>query len=708
MLACVVQIDGYDPVAAAAVTLYASSVDDASVCHLNGQTWWPALAKLPTLRYDFFDGAFGGQITAPSSSLSMQVEPWANFARYALADARFRLWTGNVGDAWGSYTLRFDGRVSAQPKIKDGQAQIDFAVDDRWLDTALLTTYAGTTGAEGPAALKGSPKPLSLGAPRYVPGVLIDSVNSVFQVSAYGSIQGFEYALERLLRFGSSIGDYASYSALVAASIPAGRWGTAKAVGMARFGAPPTGQVSFLVQGDNAGTDGWARKPGQLIRRLAILSGGTGKIDDTSLNALDTARPYNLSIYLDQQTTARDLIQKIAASVNAVAVMSWTGKLFVLPVGLSSPTLTLAADGSALPPVTSVEQIDIAAPFKKLAIGAERAWQVHSLDQIAFTATLIDLGAYASGTTYREGNIVQDQQTSWIYINPTATAGNAPPTLPTKSNSYWRSFGGTAADWDDIVGADKPADNADVTAAQVPSFMGIPSFAIAADYLGNVTTMVPFDRQFSAFQGTTDVTTSTNWVLSNKSPSGLAISVNNTTAKGLVTIGSGIVSGTATLTGTLPNGTTVVIPISVDKKNAGTPVSGGSGATSGTMTALASTSSASYAVASSEVVVRSDGSGNLRVTFDIVCSGATSPLSNRNAGVKLSYATSSGGSLTDIVAEQASGNYAPGNIDGQISYGETTVAMPAPNTDYYFKAQTRKVSGTGSVTFPSVTIGIRQ
>ena len=436
MVAVLVQIDGYDPAAAAAVTLYAGSHDDTAVCHLNGQTWMPALAKLPVLRYDLFDGTFGGGITTPSTSLTLQAEPWPNLGRYMLADARLRLWTGNTGDAWGSYTLRFDGRVTDQPKLADGKAEVSFAVDDRWLDTAFLTTYAGTTGIEGPAGLKGQVKPLALGAPAYVPGRLIDSVNSVFQVNAYGSVQGFTAALEKLARFGAATADYATYAALIAASLAPGTWATCKASGLARFGAPPTGQVSFLLQGDNSGTDGWARKPGQLIRRLALLSGGTGKVDDTSLNALDTARPYNLSLYLDEQTTARDAIQKIAASVNAVAGVSWTGQLFVLPVAIGTAAVTLAADGSALPPVGQVQQIEIAAPFKTLALTAERAWAVHQLSDIAFTATLIDLGAYNAATTYREGNIVALLDGSrYMYSAITPTSGNSPPNA-----TYWTAL----------------------------------------------------------------------------------------------------------------------------------------------------------------------------------------------------------------------------------------------------------------------------
>jgi hypothetical protein len=86
MLGVVVQIDGFDPLLAQPITLRAASHDDPTVCHAGGgDPWWPALIKLPTLRYDLFDGAFGGEITAPSSSLTLAAEPWPNLGRYALA-----------------------------------------------------------------------------------------------------------------------------------------------------------------------------------------------------------------------------------------------------------------------------------------------------------------------------------------------------------------------------------------------------------------------------------------------------------------------------------------------------------------------------------------------------------------------------------------------------------------------------------------------
>ena len=497
MLGVLAQIDGYDPVAAATVTLRGASVDDTAVCHLDNQVWWPGLIQLPTLAYDLFDGGFGGAIGTPASSMALAVEPWPNLPRYNLADARIRLWTGEVGAPWANWTQRFDGRVSNQPVVDQGVATLGFAVDDRWLDKPLLATYAGTTGAEGPAALKGTVKPLALGAPRYATGVLIDPVNSVFQVSGYGAIEGVEAALDRLVRFTASAGDYATYAALVAATIAPGQWATCKAAGLVRFGAPPVGPVSFLLRGDKAGADGWARKPGQLIRRIALLAGGAGKIDDASLNALDAARPYNLSVYVGEQTTARELIQSIAASVNHVAGVSWLGKLFVAPVGIATASLTLQADGSALPPVAAVQQMEMGTPWTKLAIEAEKTVTVHAYSDVAFTAELVDMGDYSdqpAGTVFREGNIVQDQGSSWLYINPTPTSGNAPPTLPTTSNSYWKALAKAGDKGDKGDPGDDGAPGA--PGADGQTLYEWVAYADSPDGTVNFTTGAPGDRVY--------------------------------------------------------------------------------------------------------------------------------------------------------------------------------------------------------------------
>lgn len=47
-------------------------------------------------------------------------------------------------------------------------------------------------------------------------------------------------------------------------------------------------------------------------------------------------------------------------------------------------------------------------------------------------------GDYNAGTTYALNDVVLETGSSWVYINATPGAGNAPPTLPTTSNSYWQ------------------------------------------------------------------------------------------------------------------------------------------------------------------------------------------------------------------------------------------------------------------------------
>lgn len=440
------QIDAFARVGGAATTIRLASHDDDRLCHLDPQTpaapWWPAIARLPTLSYDFFDGAFGGEIVTPSGRAEISIEAVPGFAALMLHGARIRWWTGELGAAFGAFTLRFDGLVAEQPSIRDGGAAIDFRVDDAWLDDPILATYAGTTGAEGEAAQKGQVKPLLLGVPKMVEGVLINSVDTIIQLSD-GPIAGVDVAMEDAARFPASVGDYASYAALQAATIQPAFYATALAVGMVRHGAPLAGVASYDVQGSNSGTDGGGhvRKAGAIIKRLAARAGKSAKVDAAGLSALDVARPWNISLALLQQTTMRELVQSIAQSLNAVALVTWTGLLTVLPVVRPEDATaagTLAADGSSLPPVASVDQLGIAAPWWRLAIEAEITNRVHGNDEIRFTATLIDRGRYDDTESYREGHIVDMADGSrWLYQAVTPTIGNDPPTWPVTSDAFW-------------------------------------------------------------------------------------------------------------------------------------------------------------------------------------------------------------------------------------------------------------------------------
>ena len=420
------QIDAADA-AGAAVTLRFTTHNDIAATTLDGQTWWPAIVQLPTLRHDFFDGDFSGQIAAPTGEMIIRDLVGVAGARQDLAalrwaSARCRLWRGSLGAAFGAYVLTFDGRITAQPQCDGGRLSLSLSVDDRWLDKPLLGTYLGTGGAEGPAAMAGQVKPLLFGAPRFCPATLIDADNLVWQLSG-GAINAVEVAFDRLARFGASSGNHASLAALIAAVVPNGGWATCLALGLVRHGAPHDGQASWHVQGDSGGAGGWVRKPGAIIARIAALAGGA--VSATSLTALDAARPWNISLSLTEQVTPRELIQQIAASVGAVAGVNWLGDLWCTALDIGTASLTLRSDGTTLPAVASVRAVPIGAPFWRLATKAEVTHVVHTLSEAAYD--YVYRGAFDVARIYRLDDAVTTTDGSmWIWVGATPASGSTP------------------------------------------------------------------------------------------------------------------------------------------------------------------------------------------------------------------------------------------------------------------------------------------
>lgn len=197
------------------------------------------------------------------------------------------------------------------------------------------------------------------------------------------------------------------------------------------------------MQGSNSGADGGGlvRRAGAIVRRIAARMGQSAKVDAAAMTAIDAARPWNISLYLAQQITMRELAQSLAQSINAVARVTWTGLLTIVPIDPpeeAEPIGTLASDGTAMPPVAGVDQLGIATPFWRTAIEAEVTERVHSNDEIRFTAQLIDRGRFDPAESYREGHIVDMADGSrWLYVAATPTTGNVPPTWPTTGDAFW-------------------------------------------------------------------------------------------------------------------------------------------------------------------------------------------------------------------------------------------------------------------------------
>lgn len=695
----------------AAAVIRLSSHDHPAVCHLDGHQWTPAIARLPALGADFFGGDFNRSIATPRASMALAAASLPGLGYLRMADARIRIWEGLAGDPFPAFVLRADARVIQDPRRAGSVATIEFQPADAWLDRPLLAIHAGTGGIEGPEDIEGAVKPLVLGNCRFVPGVLVDAVDNVWRVSCYGAVQDISSVYDRVVSLGSSTGDYSTLGELLAASIPPGRWATCKAQGLVRLGAPPDGRVAFDVAGDAAGAGGYVRRPGAMIGRIAELAGG--EVAAGNLAALDAARPWNLSLVLNSQSTARGVIQQIADSVVAVAGVSWTGKLFVQPLGYGAESLTLAADGSALPPVAEVTMEPVAAPFWRLATRAEITWSVHDVSEAA--SEYMPRGRYSATRSYRLDDMVDLADGSiWVYINATPGAGNAPPAWPTASNAYWSNVtppltaeGISYADGTPIEDLRPIEASADLTA----SLDSVAPVLLQAEYTGVISAgQLPRNFFVVRRKGGVDVSTSTTWTI--ESQSGITGGTVTVSSAGTVTIPTGVsVAANATIqVRSLRDGKTMDAYIAVQKNVAPPPNTGSAGGTTvndSTFTAITGTSH----VAISDLMTVKTGSGGqiqFSAPLSLTAAHAAPEIETPDSNVAMKWRYRPiGGSWADVAGEVNSspdlevfynsrfGNYL--GTDGEIDCSPLLTGLSA-NTEYEVQLHARRTSSTPTKT----------
>lgn len=469
-----VELEPLDPATGERVVLRGASADLREITGMGDAIWWPAVSDMPTRSISLFDGDFSNAVSLGTATLTVQIDKltklYGDARRLFWPMAKVTLYRGSAADAWPWGTW-FPGVVD-KFDIQGNKLRLTLRVDATAFDANVLTaSYAGTGGAEGGTDLKGTPKPLIFGRARNVEPVLIDEINSVFQFSGYGPIQAVNALFERASSFGAATADYPTYAALVAASIATGRWATCLAQGMVRLGAPPAGVITGDVDGHKVGAS-WPRLTGAIISAAASIAGvDSARIDAGSLDALDTAVARPINIVLTDQISVIELAQRLARPCNAQAGVGWDGRLFATRISFADPVATLDAQGRQRPPVTRNVEADVSAPYWRIAMGADRCWRVHSLDEIASPYTLVLQGPYDPARKYRQGNIVDYGGSRWEWINESALSGHEP-----MEGAYWTelpdSLSGLALVYPDgtpvaVLQPDEP--NADNTGNQFES-----------------------------------------------------------------------------------------------------------------------------------------------------------------------------------------------------------------------------------------------
>ena len=365
--------------------IHVSSANLREITGLDGKVWEPAMVSAPSLSIRLFNGDFQAAVEPGTASLPIHIgalkATYPTVDECAWAGAEVEIWAGVAGEAWPWQQI-FRGQVKGfDRKIQVLNLTAETAFDDK---DVLTANYAGTSGAEGDTDLANKLKPLVLGWAKNVEPLLINAVDSVYQFSAYGPIEAVVTLFERGSDFGAAVADYASYALLVAASIAPGRWGTCLAEGLIRLGAPAFGVITGDIKGHTiAGAT--PRLSGAMITALAGLAGiDTARIETLTLDAMDVAAPYPISIVLTDQTKFTEAARAIALPCNHQAGISLLGNFFVLAISLSgTPSLTLDAQGQALPQIVESTEQEVSVPYTKTIMGADRAWRVHSADEVA-------------------------------------------------------------------------------------------------------------------------------------------------------------------------------------------------------------------------------------------------------------------------------------------------------------------------------------
>ena len=382
MRALAVEVSPFDPGDAAHVALRFADRDDARATILNGERCWPGILRNIVLNREGWNGDWTGSVAVPQASFDVSLlalrKADALSPRYRWTGARVRIYSGPVGDP----SPLFDGMVTVS-EIDDGVLRITARIDDEaFAGDALPEKYDGQGDLGGDEGLAEIPKPMCFGFCRNVPPLMINEAHSIFQVHGYGPIKNVVALFERGIDFGEDVGDYPTYDALFAATVPEGRWATCLAQGLIRLGAPPAGAITCDVEGDNTG--GFHQTTTAIIRRLCEISSVPGgKLDAASLDAFEAAVPFPVNLYVQQQDSLLGLIVRLALPCNAQVSFSWRGKLQVSRFAeIPAPALELNAQGETRPAVIDARELGISAPVWRLEMQYGRSWRVQTKDEL--------------------------------------------------------------------------------------------------------------------------------------------------------------------------------------------------------------------------------------------------------------------------------------------------------------------------------------
>lgn len=337
--------------------------------------------------------------------------------------------------------VRFRGTIkTAASDIATRRMSLSLEVSTKMVDrNTLRSAFSGSGGAGGDPELRGTLKPAGFGNVRNVGVVFFDLVRNIGMIDGYGNCQSITWLGEGLSSLGPSVGDYPTYAALAAAidnkTIVPGRWGTCIAEGMIGLGAPPVRNITCHAR------FGFGL-PGSMMQRILQTHARVpdALIDTAAFAALDAAVPRPVHYWLQEQRSALDLVQALAASCNASPIITFANAISVTRIFDGPDIGTVARGGWADINPTAWRSADVLDTYWQVGGIGVRPGTVSDRADVLYADDFADKGVYNPGTVYRQGNEVWlPNRSQWLYINTTASAGHAPPD-PVAADAWWQQL----------------------------------------------------------------------------------------------------------------------------------------------------------------------------------------------------------------------------------------------------------------------------
>lgn len=252
---------------------------------------------------------------------------------------------------WGSYDegiVIYTGVADGNPSDGGETLTINSRDDNKRLEKPVQRIYGGTGGLDGDAEAKGKYVPICLGTPPNVTLQLLDAVKLTYQ-GHDGPMTGWAHIYDRSVEVAvDSTANYATYAALIAATITPGRWASCNAEGVIRLGAKPDGTVTGTPSGGatSDGTVAGSPVAGTALTDTASLvhwairhSEADVIVDEASVLSVKGTQPAPIQYFLgsgDGRSLRRvidDLMRGIGGYAYLRSDRSLTLGIFSLPTG---------------------------------------------------------------------------------------------------------------------------------------------------------------------------------------------------------------------------------------------------------------------------------------------------------------------------------------------------------------------------------------